>query len=78
MINAMEIIGLLESKLKSNKTNTYSRKISYQWKIGNNWQIFSVIADKELSKIEDKSELEFITEHYWGYMIVNNSQDCSY
>lgn len=43
------------------------RQISYEWKVKNEWQKFQVITERELSEIEQNSEAEFITEHYWGY-----------
>lgn len=47
--------------------NDHERTVEYQWKKNKQWQSFKVIADLELSEIEEGSETEFITEHYWGY-----------
>lgn len=41
--------------------------VEYQWKYKNEWQLFRVNSAPALSEIEEGSEAEFITEHYWGY-----------
>ena len=41
--------------------------VEYQWKYKNEWQLFGVNSALTLSAIEEESEAEFITEHYWGY-----------
>jgi len=43
------------------------RTVEYRWRCKNEWQSFSVNANKGLSEIAAGSETEFITEHYWGY-----------
>ena len=43
------------------------RRISYGWKKAGRWQEFSVTADLDAQAIVPGSEVEFITEHYWGY-----------
>lgn len=43
------------------------RGVEYRWRCRNQWQSFSVNANKNLSEIVAGSETEFITEHYWGY-----------
>ncbi|WP_299135550.1 DUF2071 domain-containing protein [uncultured Tenacibaculum sp.] len=53
--------------LKKNKMN-----ITYKWKINNEWNSIEVEALNNLEKIEKKSEIEFIAEHYWGYSKNNN------
>ena len=52
--------------------------VSYSWKIKGSWQKFEVFADKNLSKIIPNSDVEFITEHYWGYTKVNNFKTSEY
>jgi uncharacterized protein YqjF (DUF2071 family) len=47
------------------------RTVTYNWKYKNQWQHFSITAQKELSPIDLESETEFITEHYWGYARYN-------
>ena len=51
--------------------NESDRSVEYQWKKKGKWHSFKVIAELESSKIEEGSETEFITEHYWGYAKVN-------
>lgn len=57
---------------------TDKRIISYEWKIQDDWQRFSIEAERNLSKIEAGSETEFITEHYWGYTKVNDHKTSEY
>ncbi|MES2454917.1 MAG: DUF2071 domain-containing protein [Bacteroidota bacterium] len=51
--------------------NEAERTVDYQWKLKNQWQRFSVTAEKELASIPLESKIEFITEHYWGYARYN-------
>lgn len=53
--------------------NDTERIVTYQWKKNKQWQSFKIIADLAPSKIEENSETEFITEHYWGYSKVNEN-----
>ena len=39
----------------------------YQWKKDGKWNVFSVLTDINAYEIIENSEVEFITEHYWGY-----------
>ena len=41
--------------------------IKYLWQYKNYWNSLSVEADKEKSLALSGSEVQFITEHYWGY-----------
>jgi uncharacterized protein YqjF (DUF2071 family) len=50
-----------------------SRTVSYEWKSNQEWQTVKIIADLEPSEIEENSETEFITEHYWGYAKVSDN-----
>lgn len=54
------------------------RKVSYSWKSKNRWNNFSVVANLQPEHIEEGSETEFITEHYWGYARVNNEKSNEY
>ncbi|HKG07351.1 MAG TPA: DUF2071 domain-containing protein [Pedobacter sp.] len=47
------------------------RTVEYQWKYKNQWQRFSITAERETVAIQQDSEVEFITEHYWGYAKYN-------
>lgn len=47
--------------------NSHKREAAYQWWLKDRWQTFSIAADKEAQDIAAGSDVEFITEHYWGY-----------
>ena len=49
-----------------NENNEF-RTVDYQWKKNDTWNSFYVKADLTPKTIEENSETEFITEHYWGY-----------
>ncbi|RZM29193.1 MAG: DUF2071 domain-containing protein [Pedobacter sp.] len=49
-----------------NETND-SLTVAYRWRYKRIWQEISINAGTELLEIEEGSEAEFITEHYWGY-----------
>lgn len=40
---------------------------SYEWKFRNNWNQLAVSASSTSIALEEGSEEEFITEHFWGY-----------
>jgi uncharacterized protein YqjF (DUF2071 family) len=48
-------------------------RIEYQWKVGEDWNYIKAIAEKEPQHVQENSEEEFITEHYWGYTHVNEN-----
>ncbi|WP_460218227.1 YqjF family protein [Psychroserpens sp. MEBiC05023] len=51
-----------------------SKTFEYRWKLKNNrWQSISVETDKEYIPIENNTEEQFITEHYFGYTKHNDS-----
>ena len=43
------------------------RTIEYKWKKKGRWHKINVEASLDKFPIEENSETEFITEHYWGY-----------
>ncbi len=51
--------------------------VEYKWKKGR-WNSFKVIADKKSNPIQDDSEEEFITEHYWGYTKISSERTSEY
>ena len=51
--------------------------IEYQWK-NRNWNSFKLKAENVSLPIKINSEEDFITEHYWGYSKINNSQTTEY
>lgn len=55
-----------------------SRNISYQWKKKGHWHGFSVRSDLKAIPIPENSEIEFITEHYWGYAHINEQKSVEY
>lgn len=53
-------------------------EIEYQWKTKNKWNSMSVKVTKEMQLIPEKSVVEFISEHYWGYAKKNEKQTNEY
>jgi uncharacterized protein len=45
--------------------------VEYKWKVGSEWNYIKAITEKEPVSIQENSEEEFITEHYWGYTYIN-------
>ena len=45
--------------------------VSYEWKVGNEWNYLKALANPEAEEAAVGSEEEFITEHYWGYTNIN-------
>lgn len=54
------------------------RTVAYSWRCKNEWQSFTVTANKGLSEIITGSEAEFITEHYWGYAKYSDTKTNEY
>jgi len=54
-----------------------SLAVEYRWKRGQ-WHSFKVIAEPKPLPILNDSEEEFITEHYWGYTRINDTQTSEY
>jgi hypothetical protein len=52
--------------------------VEYQWKKAGRWQTFRLETSPISVPIEDGSEEEFITEHYWGYAAVNDRKSNEY
>ena len=55
-----------------------TREVEYRWRCKNEWQSFTVTANKGLSEITAGSEAEFITQHYWGYARYSDSKTNEY
>jgi uncharacterized protein len=51
--------------------------VEYKWKKGG-WNSLKVMADTKSIPIQDGSEEEFITEHYWGYTRIFNDKTSEY
>ena len=58
--------------------DTNSRLFKYEWKKSNTWNSISVRTEKELIPIEENSEAEFISEHYYGYTISPRQKTVEY
>jgi uncharacterized protein YqjF (DUF2071 family) len=43
------------------------QQIEYSWRFQNQWQSVGATFNGEWQALEDNSEEEFISEHYWGY-----------
>jgi uncharacterized protein YqjF (DUF2071 family) len=54
------------------------RIVRYKWKKNKEWNSIEIEASIESIKIEPNSEIEFITEHYWGYAKVNEKKSNEY
>jgi len=54
------------------------RTVQYKWKKNAKWNSIKIESSIESSKIEPESEIEFITEHYWGYAKVNRTTSNEY
>jgi uncharacterized protein YqjF (DUF2071 family) len=53
-------------------------KVSYEWKQKDNWNKFELTTSTVPVKMQQGSEEEFITEHYWGYSKVNDTLSTEY
>lgn len=53
-------------------------KVSYQWKNKNHWDKIEVKAENNAIIFEENSEVDFITEHYWGYTKVSEKKTSEY
>ena len=58
--------------------NNLNRTVSYLWKKNKIWHSFMVQATLNSSEIKSYSETEFITEHYWGYAKVSDTNTNEY
>lgn len=55
-----------------------TRSVEYQWEKDGKWQTLTIEAQLKAVEIEANCEAEFITEHYWGYVKVNNNKTNEY
>ncbi|MEZ4859323.1 MAG: DUF2071 domain-containing protein [Flavobacteriaceae bacterium] len=58
--------------------SSHQNEITYLWKKNNSWNTFTVITNGVAEPIPSDSEVEFITEHYWGYACKNKSASIEY
>jgi uncharacterized protein len=52
--------------------------INYQWKKNHKWNSIEITTDTNKIKIDEGSEEEFITEHYWGYTKLSDNKTSEY
>jgi uncharacterized protein YqjF (DUF2071 family) len=52
--------------------------VQYDWKYNQKWQSIQVNANLQAQAIDEGSETEFITEHYWGYTQIDAQQTYEY
>lgn len=57
------------------KTTAEGLHVSYEWKVGRDWNYLRAVAGIQPQTIAAGSPEEFITEHYWGYTSVD--ADCT-
>ncbi|KRB58203.1 hypothetical protein ASD98_02630 [Flavobacterium sp. Root186] len=60
--------------IENENTNTFI----YQWKNKENWNTIQLETEKKLIEIENDSEAEFITEHYFGYTKIDEEVTFEY
>jgi hypothetical protein len=53
-------------------------KLSYEWKLRNQWNTLSVTTSPNPVPLIQGSEEEFITEHFWGYSRINSNTTGEY
>ena len=58
--------------------NDHQQIINYALKKNEEWQSIQVISKVNAIEIEEGSEAEFITEHYWGYASLNKQKSNEY
>lgn len=58
--------------------DTTSKFFKYEWKKDEKWNYISMKTNKTLLPIEENSEVEFITEHYFGYTKFNSTKTIEY
>jgi uncharacterized protein YqjF (DUF2071 family) len=66
-------------KMKNDMEQTSDNlSIGYFWKFQNQWNSLQATTATHTQAIEEGSEAEFITEHYWGYTKLKNEQTSQY
>lgn len=59
------------------KMNRDKIEVIYKWK-KENWNSIEVIAENKLTDLKKGSEVDFISEHYWGYTKISESATLEY
>ena len=66
-------------KMRHSRTeNETSKSFQYEWKKDSKWNSITMKTTKSPMPIEENSEAEFITEHYFGYTKYNESKTIEY
>ena len=68
----------LEMKHEYTTNPDGNRSWKYQWKYQNQWNKLSVITENQSVPIIKGSESEFISEHFWGYTKVSETETTEY
>ncbi|MFY0253416.1 YqjF family protein [Chitinophaga sp. 30R24] len=55
-----------------------SLAVTYRWKVQEEWNHLSAVANRASQSIIPGSEAEFIAEHYWGYTQLNHTTTGEY
>ncbi len=58
--------------------NNEVQQVQYDWKYNQKWQSIQLHASLQAESIDEGSETEFITEHYWGYTQINAQNTYEY
>lgn len=58
--------------------NNGVQQVQYDWKYNQKWQSIQLHASLQAESIDEGSETEFITEHYWGYTQINAQNTYEY
>ena len=66
-------------KMRHSRTeNQVSKCFQYEWFKDSKWNSISMTTEKKPIPIEENSEAEFITEHYFGYTNYNKEKSIEY
>ena len=60
------------------ETQPENQIVEYKWKKESVWNSIKVITGLDAHPINEESEEEFITEHYWGYTKLKNNKTSEY
>jgi hypothetical protein len=62
----------------SRTENETSKSFKYEWLKDAKWNSIAMTTEKNAIPIEENSEAEFITEHYFGYTNYNKDKSIEY
>jgi uncharacterized protein len=58
--------------------NSAQKRVEYRWKHQGKWHTLGALAENRLIEMPERSEEEFITEHYYGYNRWNTATTTEY